>query len=186
MANGSGIKGHGIKEAVSAITCVGKYFSGLDKTTRRDMSHIIGDDMSSAIKRGMIQKYGKAGSLVRSIKYQTTHSTVWVYTDPDIAPHGAIREVGGTIKAFRSKFVNPKTGEHLLFVPRDPDIRPADWKRLEQGVDYWLTPQVTQKGSHFMRRMMNIRLGNGGWSPRLSDKIGKEATNVFKRMSKMQ
>ncbi len=185
MADGIEIKG--VKEAQKALTAVGAFFAGQTEAGQKDIRTIVGSDLRGAAKTavGTIHHHkGKGGALKRSIKYLSVGNTsIDLYADLSIAPYARMRELGGVIKATMSAFRNRKTGERLLFIPLVQGLLPRDWKGKKFGVDFVLTPQVTQKGSFFMRNAIRTRLTNRGRSPKLSHKLGFAVDKIFDRKS---
>ena len=180
----AGIRQLGVKTAIRRTETLRKVIAGQKKTEFGLMSKIVGDDIQTEIQTVKLKKHGSPGQsdLVRSIGNRARGTLVNVFTDLSIAVYGRIRELGGKITAFRSKFKRGKTGTPLLFIPLRKDVRPADWRFLTFGVDYVLTPSVKQKGSFFMRNSIRDRLaGRGATKPRLDKKLGFSLSRILRR-----
>lgn len=165
-------KPYNIKAGENALKNVSKWLSGANAEFAPVIGRIVADDISGETKIFLMKKYGSASDLTRSIGGEGKGLKAEVFTDNAIFPGGGLREFGGSYGAFRSKFVDKKTGTRLLFIPLKKDARPADWKFLTMGLDFILAPKVHHDPGHFILDSINSRINGHGSSPTLNKKIG--------------
>ena len=180
----SGYKPFNVDSTILALQKAGRYTAGrsLDEQRRLITKTVASDIGAEAIR--YVQGRWPNGTLKNSIGTDWTHTTAQVFTDRNIAPHGAIVERGGVIKAYKSKFRKwgqPNTPQ--LFIPLKKNIRPsmAKTRKLKFGIDYILTPRVKRTGTFFLKNAFKRRLQDRGASPLLASKLGFSMRGILKR-----
>ncbi len=164
----SGVTSHGVDEMTKRINATAGWLSGRPTAEVRQIQEIVGNEVIDEVKRAVKQMYG-SGPLERSYGYKPLgRSFIHVFTDLMIAPHGAMREKGGTIRATeRSKFRGKDGKPQLMFKIGKNWIRTS--KTIVQTGDYWLRDA--------MHRVIHDEYGHRG--RRLSSILGRSLTKML-------
>jgi len=164
----SGVTSYGVKEMTKRINATAGWLSGKHAAEVRGIQEIVGGEIVDEVKKDVMLQY-KDGPLSRSYDYKVLgHSFIEVFTDLMIAPHGAMREVGGSIKATeRSKFKGRDGRPQLVFKIGEDWIRTS--KTIIQTGDYWLRDA--------MHRVIHDEYGRRG--RRLSSLLGVSLTKML-------